>query len=138
MQKRCSSCFGLYEDIYDICPHCGYSLGDKAEEAYFLQPGTVLKNNKYIVGEKVGQGGFGIIYKAWDTGLQRIVAIKEFFPLSMVTRSEGQKEVVVFSSKRESDYVKHLKKFRNEAKIMSRFTDSVNCINTYDFFRCFT
>ena len=108
MQKRCSNCFELYEDIDEMCPHCGYSFGDKAEEAYFLQPGTALNRNKYIVGKKVGQGGFGIIYKAWDTGLQRVVAIKEFFPLSMVTRSEGQKEVIVFSSKRESDYVKHL------------------------------
>ncbi len=134
MQKRCSSCFELYEDIYDVCPHCGYSLGDKAEEAYFLQPGTVLKNNKYIVGEKVGQGGFGIIYKAWDTNLQRVVAIKEFFPLSMVTRSEGQREIVVFSSKRESDFAKQLGKFRREARIMSLFTDTVNCIKTYDIF----
>lgn len=134
MQKRCSNCFELYEDVDDMCPYCGYSLGDKAEEAYFLQPGTILNKNKYIVGEKVGQGGFGIIYKAWDTSLQRIVAIKEFFPLSMVTRSEGQKEVVVFSSKRESDFAKHLEKFRREARIMSLFTDTVNCIKTYDVF----
>lgn len=134
MQKRCSNCFELYEDIDEMCPHCGYSLGDEAEEVYFLQPGTALNRNKYIVGKKVGQGGFGIIYKAWDTSLQRVVAIKEFFPLSMVTRSEGQKEVTVFSSKRESDYVKHLEKFRREARIMSLFTDSVNCIKTYDIF----
>lgn len=134
MQKRCCNCFELYEEIGGLCPHCGYSVGDKAEEAYFLQPGTQLCKNKYIIGEKVGQGGFGIIYKAWDTNLQRVVAIKEFFPLSMVTRSEGQTEVVVFSSKREKDYAKHLEKFRREAKIMSLFTDSVNCIKTYDVF----
>ncbi len=132
MQKRCCNCFELYEAMDGMCPYCGYSEGDKAEEVYFLQPGTLL--NKYIVGKKAGQGGFGITYKAWDTSLQRVVAIKEFFPLSMVTRSEGQKEVVVFSSKRESDYAKHLERFRREAKIMSLFTDSVNCIKTYDIF----
>ncbi len=134
MQKRCCNCFELYEDIDSICPYCGYSEGDKAEEIYFLQPGTLLNKNKYIVGEKAGQGGFGITYKAWDTSLQRVVAIKEFFPLSMVARSEGQKEVVVFSSKRESDYARHLERFRREAKIMSLFTDSINCIKTYDIF----
>lgn len=134
MLKRCCNCFGLYEDIDEMCPHCGYAVGDKAEEVYYLQPGTLLNNNKYMVGEKAGQGGFGIIYKAWNTNLQCMVAIKEFFPLSMVTRSEGQKEVVVFSSKRENDYVKHLNKFKREAKIMSLFTDSENCIRTYDVF----
>lgn len=134
MLKRCCNCFELYEDIDEMCPHCGYAVGDKAEEVYYLQPGTLLNNNKYMVGEKAGQGGFGIIYKAWNTNLQCMVAIKEFFPLSMVTRSEGQKEVVIFSSKRENDYEKHLNKFKREAKIMSLFTDSENCIRTYDVF----
>ena len=134
MQKRCCNCFEIYEEIGRLCPYCGYSVGDKAEEAYFLQPGTQLNRDRYIIGKTVGQGGFGIIYKAWDTNLQRVVAIKEFFPLSMVTRSEGQTEVVVFSSKREKDYEAHLEKFRREAKIMSLFTDSVNCIKTYDVF----
>lgn len=134
MLKRCYNCFELYEDIDEMCPHCGYTTGDKAEEVYYLQPGTLLNNGKYIVGEKAGQGGFGIIYKAWNTNLQCMVAIKEFFPLSMVTRNEGQKEVVVFSSKREKDYEKHLNKFKREAKIMSMFTDSENCIRTYDVF----
>lgn len=133
MKIRCQNCFRLFEDIDDMCPYCGYSAGEKAEESCLLQPGTRLKE-RYLVGEKIGQGGFGIVYKAWDTNLERIVAIKEFFPASMVTRSEGRKEVAVFSSKREHEYEKYFRKFRHEAKIMSLLTGSLNCIQTYDVF----
>ncbi len=134
MEKRCCNCFELYEDIDGMCPHCGYTVEDDVETTYVLKPGTVLKNNKYMVGQIAGQGGFGIIYKAWDTNLQRVVAIKEFFPLSMAKRGDGQTQVGAYSSKQEQDYEKHLAKFRREAKIMSLFTDSVNCIKTYDVF----
>lgn len=65
---------------------------------------------------------------------RELLLSKNFFQLQMVTRSKGEKQVAVFSSKRESEYKRHLDRFWQEAKIMSMFTDSVNCINTYDIF----
>lgn len=134
MQKRCCNCFKFYEDIDSMCPYCGHIEGEKLEEAHLLQPGSKLNKGRYVVGQKAGQGGFGIVYKAWDAKLQRIVAIKEFFPLQMVTRAEGENQVIVFSSKREKEYEAHLQRFKREANIMSLFFDSKNCINTYDKF----
>ncbi len=134
MQKMCCNCFGLYEDISGMCPHCGYVCGEPAEMAYYLKPGTRLKRQRYAVGKVAGQGGFGIVYKAWDFTLQRIVAIKEFFPTKMVTRTEGECQVVVFSSKRENEFEMQIARFRHEAQIMSMFSDSPNSIDTYDVF----
>lgn len=134
MQNRCCNCFKVYENIEGLCPHCGHVEGEKLEEAHLLQPGSELNKGRYIVGQKAGQGGFGIVYKAWDVKLQRVVAIKEFFPLQMVTRAEGENQVIVFSSKREREYEAHLNRFKREANIMSLFFDTKNCINTYDKF----
>ena len=45
--------------------------------ATFLTPGSLLQN-RYLIGNKIGSGGFGAVYKAEDTHFQnRVVAIKE-------------------------------------------------------------
>ena len=41
-----------------------------------LNVGAVL-NNRYRVAKLVGQGGFGAVYRAWDTSLSQPVALKE-------------------------------------------------------------
>ena len=41
-----------------------------------LNVGTVL-NSRYRIVKLVGQGGFGAVYRAWDTSLSQPVALKE-------------------------------------------------------------
>jgi len=49
-----------------------------------LQPGHTLplgtRLRDYEITGLVGEGGFGIVYLAWDHSLQRRVAIKEYMP----------------------------------------------------------
>src|SRR4030042_3093243 len=52
-----------------------------------LQPGQVL-NNRYRVVRLLGQGGFGAVYRAWDTNLNRPCAVKE----NLDTSSEAQRQ----------------------------------------------
>ncbi|MGM9695986.1 MAG: hypothetical protein ACI3X8_03830 [Alloprevotella sp.] len=44
-----------------------------------LLSSSTLQNGKYEIQRVLGQGGFGITYLATQHGLNRIVAIKEFF-----------------------------------------------------------
>ena len=105
----------------------------KAKEPIDLVPGTLLKDGRYIIGEQVGAGGFGIVYKAWDTKLETIVAIKEFFVSRLMTRAEGLKEVIV-SQKSIEEFRYRKQRFLAEARTMARFGTHKNITNVLEFF----
>ena len=45
MEKRCVSCFGLYDSEYEMCPYCGYYEGDTLDEINQLPIGTINCSN---------------------------------------------------------------------------------------------
>ena len=68
----------------------------------------------------IGEGGFGIVYLAWDTQLRRNVALKEYMPASLASR-HGHSEVTVRSERHEEAFVAGLKSFVNEARMLAQF-----------------
>lgn len=62
-----------------------------------LKPGTRLQGGRYIVGEVLGQDGFGITYSGVQTTLDAHVAIKEFFMKEFHNRSKETSHVSVGS-----------------------------------------
>ena len=130
---RCYRCMKEFDGQYDICPHCGYDMTDKPKELYHLFPGSVLKG-RYIIGVVIGSGGFGVTYKAWDMTLETVVAIKEYFPLGMVNRVPGQKELIVYSGNVRQVFEEGLFRFLDEAQNMAKFSDHENVVNAYGFF----
>ena len=64
-----------------FCSECGRPYGSVETEPFALKPGTIL-DGKYLVGEMLGQGGFGITYIGFDLLLEQKVAIKEYYPMS--------------------------------------------------------
>lgn len=74
---------------------------------------------QYRVDKVLGQGGFGITYLAYDTELERDVAIKECFPRDFVAR-EGT-TIVPTSSNNQIDYDWALEKFIAEATTLAKF-----------------
>lgn len=54
-----------------------------------------LVADKYLITDKIGQGGMGAVYKAWDSSLKRYVAIKMILPgdTDTPTHSTSQEEM---------------------------------------------
>ena len=68
----------------------------------------------------IGEGGFGVVYLAFDHLLQRQVALKEYLPATLATRGNGQ--AVTLRSRRHIEiYEKGLQSFVNEARLLARF-----------------
>ena len=96
VEVTCPGCFHPREwDIAGVCPVCHYRAGLEGRSGALLPVGTQLKG--YVVGEKLGQGGFGITYRGFDLTLKMKVAIKEYYPSDLVGRSTDRKTVVLNS-----------------------------------------
>lgn len=83
-----------------------------------LPAGTRL--GEYEVVDVLGAGGFGITYRAWDTTLQKYVAVKEYLPRDFATRT-NTRTVVPTSQADRADYEWGLTRFLDEARTLARF-----------------
>lgn len=90
-----------------------------ATHASCLPVGTVITDFE-IIG-LVGEGGFGIVYLARDTSLDRVVALKEFMPAAFAGRVDGVR-VAVRTEAHVGTYQAGLRSFINEAKMLAKFS----------------
>ena len=130
--SRCYSCFKEVDDAFEICPHCGNIRSSEAREPIYLKPGTILID-RYMIGDAIGSGGFGIIYTAWDMKLETVVAVKEFFASKLMTRAAGQSEVIV-SKKAKDEFEYRKTRFLAEARNMAKFGNHRSIPNVFEFF----
>ncbi|WP_118178768.1 protein kinase domain-containing protein [Paraburkholderia phosphatilytica] len=79
----------------------------------------------------IGEGGFGIVYLAYDTQLRRNVALKEYIPAALAARV-GLAEVTVRSERHAETFRAGLKSFINEARLLAQF-DHHSLVKVYRF-----
>ena len=132
MQNYCMNCMKELGGS-PVCSHCGYDNGKPgAHEPYHLAPGTVLAG-KYLVGNALGEGGFGITYIGMHTTLNKRVAIKEFYPSGTANRI-SLTQVQVTGGKEEF-FQKGVQRFLDEAKNVAKFSEEDGIVDIIDYFQ---
>jgi serine/threonine protein kinase len=100
-----------------------------------LNIGTQL--DKYIIDEVLGQGGFGIVYRATDLQNRNLVAIKEFFPSTLsIMRTDDQTQISANSQEDWNSFEIGLEKFRKEATALAQFQHP-NIVQIIDYIKAF-
>jgi serine/threonine protein kinase len=79
----------------------------------------------------LGEGGFGIVYVAFDHSLQRTVAIKEYMPGTLAGRAQDD-SVSVRADRHQDAFNAGLKSFINEARLLAQF-DHPSLVKVYRF-----
>ena len=90
-----------------------------ASSEHALPTGTLIEG--FRIEQVIGEGGFGIVYLAWDAALERQVAIKEYMPFALASRADSLFEVSVRSERSRETFEAGLKSFVNEARLLARF-----------------
>lgn len=99
-----------------------------------LKIGSSLQEDKYIIKEVLGQGGFGITYLADHVLLGTTVAIKEFFFKQYCDRDETSSQVTLGTQSAQEEVLRYQEKFLKEARIIAKLNHP-NIIKVHDIFK---
>ena len=103
------------------------------KDARVLPEGITL-HKRYIVGNVLGIGGFGITYAAYDKKQRERLAIKEYFPAEWAMREQAGIRIVPGGQTKNKVYRHGQEVFINEAKILNRLQNIPSVVNVKDFF----
>ena len=98
-------------------------------DEHTLPIGTRL--GEFEITHRIGEGGFSIVYLAWDHSLDRKIALKEYLPFSIAKRG-FQTEVHPRSERHRETFDAGLRSFVNEAKLLAQF-DHPSLVKVYRF-----
>jgi hypothetical protein len=111
IHRICPQCDKDVEQDVTSCPLCNTKLVEIREEADQVV-GTVI-DRRFEVRDKIGQGGMGTVYRAWQRSVGREVAIK------LIDRSFSRDPMGV-------------RRFLREAKLASQLSQP-NTVSVFDF-----
>lgn len=96
--KRCIFCMQEIDSTEERCPHCKKAVWEYGWKPGWIRPYTVLQE-RYMIGQALGEGAFGVTYLAYDNKEKKSVAIKAY----------SRKENESAQEKKEADFLNEIK-----------------------------
>ena len=87
--------------------------------------------HEFEISQVIGEGGFSVVYLAFDHTLHRSVALKEYIPSALASRL-GNNTVAVRSAQHQHTFEAGLRSFINEARLLAQF-DHPALVKVYRF-----
>src|SRR5580704_13285517 len=103
-----------------------------AQSANFVALPAGQMVGRYEIMSILGQGGFGITYRARDTRLNRDVALKEYLPMALVVRQDGT-IVLPRSTEVAEDFTWGRDRFITEGQTLASLHQAPAIVRVFDF-----
>ena len=133
--RYCLHCMTPVTQASGACSHCGHEVNG-VQIFGGLKPGTLLNYQHYLVGDAIGQGGFGITYLGYDLALGIPVAIKEYYPNGNASRDNNTSAVYSAGIKdKNEDYQAGKAKFIREAQTLAKFSGTPGIVDVKNVFQ---
>ena len=129
----CPYCATTNDSNATVCKTCGASL-DGAQFPTALRIGTLLQNGKYKLEKVLGQGGFGITYKAQNIALGIPVVVKEYHPSGSSRVGTSVRPPGTLS---QTEFADARVRFADEARVVAKLTlisPNPHIVRVYDVF----
>ena len=135
-EKICTHCMEEVETKQGgFCPICGAPFREEVREPHQLKPFSILQG-KYLIGDVLGEGGFGITYIGIDLNLEVKVAIKEFYPNGFCTRETMvTNAVTIYQGKSMEAVLKWKNNFLKEARSLGKCAHLQGVVGVRDYFQ---
>ncbi|MBR2047810.1 MAG: protein kinase [Oscillospiraceae bacterium] len=133
MQHSYCPCCMMPVEPGQKCGYCGCDTSSFRSEPHHIPAGTLLQD-RFWVGRSLGEGGFGITYLGRDIKLDRRVAIKEYYPRTLVRRDSGTTLRVTCYTGSDPHFQKGVEQFLTEAKTLARLEDIPEIVKVIDYF----
>ena len=127
LENLCPGCMGVMGDN-EVCSSCGFD--GTANNSEFLQIKTILED-RYFVGKVLSQNGEGVTYMGYDTELEAVVHIREFFPEGLCERDGDS----VYTTEEYADiFANYKSEFLSLARVLARMRNLSAILPVYDIF----
>lgn len=130
MPINCPKCHGKNLDTAITCAACGFPLTPMHSAGYQLPTNTQLQQGRYIIEKTLGEGGFGITYKARDIRNYLDVAIKELCPEKFLRQGIN---IIWPNSITHLAKQEQIQKFKTEAETLQQCIHP-HIVKVYDWF----
>ena len=100
------------------------------EDRDWLSSGTEL--GEYVIEAVIGQGGYGVVYRASHRYLGTVVALKEYLPATVAVRAGGS--VSPRNQSVAADFEEGLRRFIEEARHLVQFRSHPGVVTCVGFF----
>ncbi len=127
----CMGCLNEITTAESKCKHCGFD-NSKKQIAPFLPYGSTLAN-KYVVAKNLDYNGESTRYLGYDNSSGKVVTIREFLPIGLFDRKQGETKVTVPTESKKS-YNEAFTAFEKYYETLTTLTDMSALVQIFDVF----